>query len=143
MPRGNKPSPARQFAALNDCQRGYHHWHDTFTPGVSLCQICGKKGYCPTCFPGPPPDGACVRLCKQHRSDAAQPVHVGFSQLPETAANCTVGRHRWVHTTATGMSQCAICGTVGYCFACYPHAPADAISAPCASHRAQGKEAQA
>jgi hypothetical protein len=143
MPRGNKPSLIRQFAALNDCQRGSHSWHDTFTPGVSLCQVCGKKAYCPTCFPGPPPDHAGVRPCTQHRSDAAQPVHVAFSQLPEAAANCTVGRHRWVPSTAVGMAQCVICGTVGYCFTCCPHAPADAVSAPCARHHAQGKETQA
>lgn len=140
----SKPSDIQVQAAQNDCERGYHHWHETFTPGVSLCQMCGAQGYCPVCFSGTPPHNAPIRACSKHQPGASgQSVHVAFSQLPEAAAHCTVGRHRWVNTTALGMSQCVICGARGYCFTCCPHAPADALSAPCASHRAQGKEAQA
>jgi hypothetical protein len=48
-----------------------------------------------------------------------------------------------VNTTAVGLSQCAICGTRSYCFTCCPHAPQDAVFAPCPTHRAQGKGVQA
>ena len=140
----SKPSAIQVQVAQNDCKRGYHHWCETFTPGLSLCRTCGAQGYCPTCFSGTLPPNASIHACLKHQPGASgQPVHIGFSQLPEAAANCTVGRHRWVKTTAVGMSQCAICGARGYCFTCCPHAPADALSALCASHRAQGKEAQA
>ena len=82
--------------------------------------------------------------CPKHQSGTdAQQLHLGFSELPEDAANCTVGRHRWVNTTAVGMSQCAICGIRGYCLTCCPHAPQDAVSAPCTVHHAQRKGIQA
>ncbi|HEU5375451.1 MAG TPA: hypothetical protein VFV38_08435 [Ktedonobacteraceae bacterium] len=144
MSKRHKPSVIRQFAALNDCQRGSHHWHETFTTGLSLCQICGAQGYCPVCFSGTPPQQACLRACSKHQPGASvQPVHIAFSQLPKATAHCTVGRHRWVKTTVVGMSQSAICGARGYCFTRCPHAPTEALSAPCASHRIQETEVQA
>ena len=86
---------------------------------------------------------AALNACPKHQSGTDAPqLHLGFSQFSEAAANCTVGRHRWVSTTAVGLFQCAMCGTTGYCFTCCPYAPQDAVSAPCPSHRAQGKGRQ-
>ena len=68
---------------------------------------------------------------------SSKKVLVTLGQLPEATAHCTAGLHHWVATTAVGVFQCAFCGVRGYCFACCPHAPNDAIAAPCATHRAQ------
>ncbi len=87
---------------------------------------------------------AAQNTCPKHQPGThTQQVHLGFSQFSNATANCTVGRHRWVNTTTVGMSQCAICGTRGYCFACCPYVPQDVVSAPCTSHCAQGKGGQA
>jgi hypothetical protein len=55
-----------------ECYYYGHSWETTENPDVKECQLCGLRGYCPTCTPVPP-TGAEPFSCTNHTERQVQP----------------------------------------------------------------------